>query len=178
MSGALPVSVDPVRLADQDAQLRGTLPIARMKRLVSMCVSDAGEAQLELHFRRETESGLRRITGRIEAVVRIRCERCMEPFALPLTAEVDLLLAPPGSGELAGESDVLEAAGPISLSEMVENELILAMPMVPMHPADQCPSALAAGKTGKEDASTETHQDNPFGVLAALREKDADKQNS
>jgi uncharacterized protein len=178
MAGGLPVSVDPVRLADQDARLRGSLPIARMKRLVSMCVSDAGEARLELNFRREAESGLRRITGWIEAVVQCRCERCMEPFALPLAAEVDLLVVPPGSGELAGEGDVLEADGPVSLSEIVENELILAMPMVPMHPADQCPSGLAAGKAGEEDVPTKVRRENPFGVLAALRQKDTDKQKS
>jgi len=174
MSGVLPVSVDPVRLADQSAQLRGFLPVARMQRLVELCGSDFGEAQVEFQFVKEAESGLRRLQGRIRVILDCRCERCLERFRLPVQTDVSLRIVSAGERGWADESDVLEVDGPMALSEIVENELILALPMVPMHPQDQCPAATLLAKAGNEKPSP-ARQENPFGALAALRKKDADK---
>jgi uncharacterized protein len=176
MSGVLPVSVDPVRLADQSAQLRGVLPVARMRRLTELCGSDFGEAQVDLRFVKEADSGLRRLQGQIRAMLDCRCERCLERFRLPVQADVSLRIVSPGERGWADDSDALEADGPMALSEIVENELILALPMVPMHPQDQCPAAaLLDGQTGKQEPSS-IRQENPFGALAALRKK-GDEEN-
>ncbi len=175
MPGALPVSVDPVRLADQNARLRGVVPVARMKRLAGLCGSNNGEAEVELEFRREAESGLRRIVGRIGAILDCRCERCLERFRLPLETGVDLRIAKSGESRYTGDSEVLEVSGPVPVAELVENELILALPMVPMHPEAQCPATAVMGGAKKAESSSSTRRENPFAGLAALRDKDSER---
>lgn len=174
MLGALPVSVDPVRLADQSARLRGIVPVARMTRLAGLCGSDTGEAEVELEFRHEAESGLRRIVGHIGVVLDCRCERCLERFRLPLETGVDLRIAKSGESRFTDDSEVLEVSGPVSVAELVENELILALPMVPMHPEEECPATALIGGTTDEEPAT-TRRENPFAALAALRDKDSEK---
>lgn len=174
MSGVLPVSVDPIRLADQSAQLRGILPVARMPRLAQLCGSDFGEAEVDLRFAKEADSGLRSLQGRVRVTLDCRCERCLERFHLPIQTEVSLRIVSADERGWADDSDVLEVNGPMALAEIVENELILALPMVPMHPQDQCPAAALLAKAGNDEPSP-TRRENPFGALAALRRKDAEK---
>ncbi len=175
MSGVLPVTVDPVRLADQRAQLRGVLPVSRMRRLAELCGSDAGDAEVDLRFGLEADTGVRSVQGRVQAVLDCRCERCLERFGLPVQADVSLTIVVPGERGWAEDCDVVEADGPMALSELVENELILALPMVPMHPQDRCPAGSSTVATSKEERAP-APRENPFDVLAALREKGANKE--
>ena len=54
-------------------------------------------------------------------------------------------------------AEIIEVDRPVALSEMVEDELLLAMPMIPMHSLDECP-ARQYSAAGKE-------RENPFAGL-------------
>jgi uncharacterized protein len=66
------------------------------------------------------------------------------------------------------EDDVLALGPPLDLHELIEDELILALPLVPRH--DQCPQPLPMHHDGVQTPADETPT-HPFAALAALRRK-------
>jgi uncharacterized protein len=171
--GQLPGSIEPILLAEQGAHLAGTLPIKAMPRLVEAGLDGDDMAQVDLRFGRAefgdaqggTSPGARgsavaprgsvyEMTGRVSATVHTACQRCLEPMALTLEAEVRLLLLRAGerADGLAPEVEALVVDRPLRLSALVEDELLLVLPMIPMHPAEACPAkkfvkpATSAGK--------------------------------
>jgi uncharacterized protein len=167
MSRDLPETVDPIRLADARTHLSGELPVSMMSRLRAECVDHQGQATVDLYFERSGERGLRRIRGTISARVRVACQRCLEPMTLPLRAEPLLVVVKRGERpDLANEEDqLLVVDGPMSLSDMVEDELLLAMPMIPKHELGACP-ATAALQRPKDGGPP-----SPFASLQRLKHK-------
>ena len=174
MSGGLPANIDPIRLADQGTHLSGTIPLKRMKRLLTLCQSEEGEARVDLEFRRDPVRNVRNLSGTIRVEIETTCERCLEPMTLSLEASVDLILAGSESTGVDNSEDVLVVKDkPIALNELVENELILAMPMIPMHQLDQCPAADLIGDTSPErDKKPDSDKTSPFAELAKLKRQD------
>ncbi|MDQ2694556.1 MAG: YceD family protein, partial [Pseudomonadota bacterium] len=89
----------------------------------------------------------------------------LEPFGLPL--QVDLCLGLVRSeSQAAGLSDAYEplltAADSITVSELVEDELILALPFAPRHPDAACAAA------GQDVAPAKRDKPHPFAVLSTL----------
>jgi uncharacterized protein len=65
-----------------------------------------------------------------------------------------------------GDEDVLAFAGRMDMRELMEDELLLAMPLVPRHPVCPQPLPMAAGQEAVPE-----ERPNPFAVLAALKKK-------
>jgi len=63
------------------------------------------------------------------------------------------------------EDDVLASTPALDLAELIEDELLLALPLVPRH--DRCPEPLPRALV--EDDPQTGPADNPFAVLAALK---------
>jgi uncharacterized protein len=169
----LPVVVDPLRLAHQAEQLRGRVPLAEMERLAKVVHSAAGEAWADLHFGTD-EEGHAYLAGRVRADVTLICQRCLEPVVLHLDRELRLgLVADLAAADgLPDRYDVLVVdPRPMRLAAIVEDELLLALPIVPMHPRDQCPAGeyVAAGEEAAEaDAPA---RPSPFAALAELKDR-------
>lgn len=140
--GQLPADIEPILLAEKRAHLVGVLPTRAMARLAEASLDGSGEAQVDLHFGHAEIGNVYEITGRLCATVRVACQRCLEPMALALETDVRLLLLRPGERPegLAPEVEALVVDKPLRLSELVEDELLLAMPMIPTHPAAACPA--------------------------------------
>ena len=140
--GQLPVTVNPVELAGQGAHLTGTLPLKAMSRLTQACLEDKGEVHADLYFGRAESGNVLEMTGTVDATVRVACQRCLEPMELELRTETRLLLLRTGEREesLAQEVDALVADRPLLLIQLVEDELLLVMPMIPLHSLDRCPA--------------------------------------
>jgi uncharacterized protein len=163
MSG-LPALIDPVLLAERGARLAGRLALKGMPRLCESCVGEAGEVEVDLEFRRPGE--LREMAGEVRAVIRVRCQRCLEPMELTLQTSPHLILLRPGEREdlVEAEADTLVVDKPVALGTLIEDELILALPMIPMHAPGACPSG-AEGETTPQKR-------NPFAVLQNLKKTD------
>lgn len=171
MSSGLPATVDPIRLADARAHISGELPVKAMGRLRTMCLDDEGEASISLHFERSGEQSLRRMRGTITVSLHVACQRCLERMTLVVKTEPSLILVKSGdrSERLTQETDVLVSDKPLSLTNIVEEELLLAMPMIPMHDIGDCPVKLYV--TAPE-AEVQSSRGNPFAVLSRLKRKD------
>jgi len=93
----------------------------------------------------------------------LRCQRCLETLIVPLRVASRLLLVPSGrqwpDEELAQDDyDAVEADKEMALLPMIEEEVLLALPIAPMHDSCETPAA-----TNDEQASS------PFAALAKLR---------
>jgi uncharacterized protein len=103
------------------------------------------------------------------ATVTLQCQRCLQPMSEP--AEIDRWFRFVGSEDEAerededSEEDVLVASRHFDLLELLEDELILALPLVPRHETCPQPLPMSAG----DDTIDEAEAENPFAALAALR---------
>lgn len=135
-------TLDPIKLGKQQAALTFTFPLSSFSRLQDICDQREETVRVELQFGQDT-SRVYFIRGELHGVLCLVCQRCNAPMAFELDSAFQL--SPVTSEERAKRlSDLYEPIylnedALIDLSEMVEDEILLAMPMVPKH--DMCPEA-------------------------------------
>jgi len=163
MFDGLPAVIDPLQLADEGAWLRGALGLTDMPRLLGVCADNQGSVVVDLHFERDAQ-GLRRMHGSLQATLRMVCQHCLQPFTHTLCADTRLILLTPGEpgAVTADEADTLVVTKPLPLSEIVEDELLLAMPMIPRHAPGEC----QANMSGPTDKGRDRR---PFATLNKLK---------
>lgn len=170
MSGRLPREIDPIRLADEGVRLQGELAGGSMTRLREAFPGGqtAQPVAVDLRFGRTTH-GERLMRGVIETAVEATCQRCLGRVRIALTARPTTVLLRPGEVPVtaAEETEALVVEGVLDLNELVEDELLLAMPMFPMHGEGECtaPGAVAPARPGKGE------RPNPFVVLQDLKKE-------
>lgn len=170
MLGGWSTTIDPIQLAETGARLTGEFPLSGMRRLVEMCADEQGSVNVDLHFERDLSDGLRLMRGRIEARVGLICQRCMERLDVGLATEPRLILLRPGEHEhLVETGDALVIDRPLTLGELIEDELLLEVPMVPMHVSDACPAQSLVAADKPEQRETRA---NPFSALGKLKQSD------
>ncbi|MBX3601737.1 MAG: DUF177 domain-containing protein [Rubrivivax sp.] len=174
-----PRALDLPALARTGATLQGTLPLAQMPRLAGSVLA-AADAELAPAVW-TAAALLRPVTGgapelwlhlQARADVRLECQRCLQP--MDQTLEVDRRFRfVRGEDEAArldeeSEDDVLALPGRLDLLELLEDELILALPLVPRH--ETCPQPLPAPTTAAPAApEAGDERPHPFAALAALK---------
>ena len=166
MSSTLPDLVDPWRAVDTGAAYAGSLPLSRFPRLRDSLWSSGGEAAFRLRFSRDSEHrGV--VHGEVRARLQLVCQRCMEPLNRDVDASFELALVR-GLDEARGLPErydpLMVSAEPIRPAELIEDELLLALPQIPMHLSGECKPQLPR-ENGAEEVrrSSETH---PFAALA------------
>lgn len=140
MQGSLPAIIDPILLAERGTHLAGTLPVRGMARLRELCLDDEGEVAVDLRFGREPGENRPRMAGRLRVTLHVTCQRCLERMDLTLDVAPQLLFLRPGEPQEGIEEDVVVVDRPLSLNVLIEDELLLAMPMIPRHEPDACPA--------------------------------------
>lgn len=167
MTGLTLDAIDPHEWARTGRRVHGTLPLAGMARLGELLEDGAGEVEVTLAGQVLT-GGRPVLTGGARAAVLVRCRRCLEPFSLHLDVPIRL-------GVLRDESElarlpegyeplICPADHELSLPELMEDELLLALPDHPHHADGMCSiSAVPAQQVGKR---------RPFAALATLRKND------
>jgi uncharacterized protein len=151
-------TIDGLQFARDRDVVTGTLALIDLPRLAELgCQTAAvtysvrGGENAEGHPSLVVEA-----TGKLA----LRCQRCLEPLEVALDVASDLELAT-SEREIATADDGVDrvlATRSMGVAALVEDEVILALPMVPMH--DRC----EAGPTGDDGARS-----SPFAALAALR---------
>lgn len=175
LTGQLPRSLDPRRLADQGGEIRGRTTVGELPRLREFRESLDEPVEVDLAFSRDGE-GHRRIEGSISTTLVMRCQRCLEPVACDIHARVSLGMAW-GEDQMkalpSGLDPYMVTAEKMPLAELVEEEVLLALPLVAIH--EQCPNALVEkNATDETDTGERDEADNPFAVLAKLKKHDRD----
>ena len=156
--------VDSRRLAAQGTRLAGEYPAAVLTRLTAI-FTDVQPVAASIDF--SLNAGGRVIVrGHLNGWVTATCQRCLAPVTLNLKGDFEHL-SEEEEGESAEQglaSVAHESESSLDLLALIEDEMLLACPMVPMHPHDQCGPSMTGG------ISRTTDRENPFDVLSALRQ--------
>lgn len=142
--------IDGFEFAAAGATQQGTWPLRDFPRLRDMLAHDGGEVGYEIAGVRD-ERGRPSLRLKVNATLSLRCQRCLEPMPFEVHTDETLVLAS-SLAEIhaepadANSPDRVVAGREMSLRELVEDELILAVPYAPRH--ESCTGAEAGERAG------------------------------
>lgn len=170
MSGTIPSHIEPARLVDRRITLKGAVKVNSLERFSAVLQATTGEVQVELYFSRD-EQRIATMHGHYQVDAPLLCQRCLEQVVVPIDSECDVGFVT--SDEAAKQlprhyEPVIVGEEPLDLFALIEDELILALPAVPMHPQQTCqhPPGYRPETAELEEKS---EKPNPFSVLAKLK---------
>ncbi|HWI34863.1 MAG TPA: YceD family protein [Burkholderiales bacterium] len=129
--------IDGFEFATAGATQEGTLPLSSFPRLQDVIVSDKGEAAYTLSGVRD-ERGRPSLRLEVHATLQLRCQRCLGPLAYQVDTD-ELLVLAASQAEIDADPMTVEAPSRViagkemALRDLVEDELILALPYAPRH---------------------------------------------
>ena len=155
---------DAFMFAKEGRVLEGTLAVSSLERLHDLLVEVSGDVSFQLQGFK-SEHGELMLHLEIGGLLPLACQRCLK--AIPFNLDVDSLLEliPEGADmsqdELEDDTrDFLPVAGELNVAELVEDEILLALPVAPRHEKCGLPGAADAGE-----------RINPFATLSGLKGK-------
>jgi uncharacterized protein len=164
MLDCLPETIEPVGLADVGRSFRGHVAVKALERLRPLLADCEGDLQVRLTFRLD-ERRIRVLQGSIDGEIRLVCQRCLEALAFPLQLSFSLGIVS-DEAEIdrlpAGYEPLLVSGEPLSTVEVIEDEVLLVIPAVPVHSGEH------SCDTGYRNQPVAEH-DNPFSVLEKLK---------
>ncbi len=176
MSSPLPGHSDPWRLADTGKRFSGVMKLSDLPRLAEALLESQGEVSFDLVFGRD-ERKRAQIEGHVESELVLECQRCLGKIIQPVMVDFNLaVIEVPEEAERLPDyyEPVQTEDGQISVSDIIEDELILTIPQVPRHDEGACQMSESASALlqddleATEEAAT-TDEQNPFAVLAQLK---------
>ncbi len=194
MSNRLPVEVNPFRLVEQRRQLSGTVKAHTLPRLQELLVTAplVGEAvadgqsqravmgsdefTVELNFDYSL-SQLPMISGTVCGSVALECQRCLEPVQVAFDAHLNVVVTTSQTDrrpEAEGHEICIVEDERLFLQDFIEDEVLLALPVVPRH--ERCEPVKALREVSADERSAETGDtpteypqeradENPFAAL-------------
>ena len=155
---------DSFAFAREGRVLEGTLAVSSLERLQDLLAEASGELTYRIEGLKgeRGQSMLHLVVG---GEIPLACQRCLEEIHFELDVD-SLLELVPADVELSQEEleddtrDFLPVAGELDVAELVEDEVLLALPVAPRHERCGFPGAAHAGE-----------RINPFAVLDGLKGK-------
>ena len=167
-------SLDVKAFAKSQMRLEGETPVVEFERLAEDCVGDVtGQVIWSVEGAVQPDaSGKDAIWLHLEAKanVPLTCQRCLHPVPVELLIEQDFRFVADEATAVAeddeSEEDLLVLEDHFDVLALIEDELLMALPLVPMHPtclSEQAPTSR------EEEAILAEAKPNPFAVLASLK---------
>lgn len=138
MAPGSPDRVDCAQLADDAALLERVYALGALPRLQELLADVRGSMVANFAFAKAA-SGRPGATVAVEAMPQLRCQRCLQGFAFAAAGRSEIEFSS-GPGEAADSEREVYAMvdGQVSLRELAEEELLLALPIVAMHAPQSC----------------------------------------
>lgn len=161
---------DAFELSAGGTALAGEVDARSLRRAADQLASGADAAPIRWRISGGKDAfGRPLLTVRLDGAVPLVCQRCLQPFVSPVAQQTDLLLARDET-ELAqldvDETEVVLANATLDPRNLVEDELLLSLPLSPRHDENEC--AAARRSTADND------KQSPFAGLAALKGRNPD----
>ena len=155
---------DAFVFAREGRVLKGTLALAELERLHDLLTEVSGEITFHLQGA-QGKRGEHTLHLQVEGQISLACQRCLGAISFDLDVDSLLELIPEGADmsqdELEDDTrDFLPVVSEVFVAELVEDEILLALPVAPRH--EKC------GFPGAADAGERIH---PFATLAGLKGK-------
>jgi len=158
--------IDSFAFAREGAVLQGSLPVSELTRVHDLLAEVSGELRYSVQgrlIRNAVGEGESQLRVHIRGALQLACQRCLGAIALDLDVDSLFRLVPEDT-ELTQEElqddgcDVLPVAGALDLAALIEDEVILALPVAPRHEECDTPGDDEAGE-----------RINPFAVLSGFK---------
>ena len=173
--------VDVLAFSRLGGERHGQWPLAAMPRLGASILQPDGPGLADWSAR-----GLQLpVTGgppeiwlhlQASATVPLQCQRCLQPVSTALAVERRFRFVPTEAEaarlDEVSEDDVLVLEPRLDLAGLLEDELILSLPIVAMH--EVCPQPIRAEAPSAGPEIDE--RPHPFAALAALRKKSTEPE--
>lgn len=143
--------IDGFEFASAGATQDGAWPLRDFPRLRDMLAADHGEVSYTLRGVRD-ERGRPSLRISVRGALPLRCQRCLEPMPLEVRSDALLVLAQTLAEIHAEPADAqaperVVAGKEMPVRDLIEDELILAVPYAPRHEHCEARSGSASGKT-------------------------------
>ena len=172
MSGALPEYLDLTRATRQPMRLTGQLRLVTLPRLTAAVADSGGAAEIELQV--FTDGGQIIVQGRVQVTLGMTCQRCLESMRIPVTAALHMAWVR-GEEEATrlptGYEPLVFASGRVKLADVVEDELLLALPMAAVHESSEECSGLVQPEVSPAGENITTAPGGSFATLQALERR-------
>jgi uncharacterized protein len=163
---AAPAVIDSLDFARSEQHLAGELPVATLQRLHDVLVDTEGSLHYTLRGGRDERERLQ-LQMTIDGELHLQCQRCLECLEYPVEVVSTLLLVP--RGEQVDEElddpdapDAIEATTELDVTQLIEDEVLLSLPLSPRHAEGAC-----ASRTAQPDDRAAAS--SAFSQLAALK---------
>ncbi len=180
----LPARFNPSKLSQETSEFSLDVAVAQFNRLCGGLASRDGTVRASMRFRVDTDQRIS-VEGQFDAQLMLQCQRCLEVYNMPIATEFSLTFVANEAmiDELPDDLDpvLLDEQGQIHVVDLLEDELILHMPLAPHH--DQMSDCIANGYVNEpyefdEELTSQTqtaesqHRNNPFQNLKNLTKPD------
>jgi len=173
MAGGPPDRVDCARLAAAAETLTRVYQLDDLPRLQDLLAESGGRLQASYAFGKTPDGGAG-VTLAIESTPMLRCQRCLEPFALPVVARSEIEFSADetaAAGEGSEREPYVLTGGVASLRDLAEEELLLALPVAPACSAPEKCGRAPSYKDGSALAPAAPETVRPFSALQDLLKK-------
>lgn len=173
-----PQRLDVAAFVRAAGQLSGRLPLGELARLAEEAQGEVSELAVSWQVRggqrQAGDGGLRpSLHLQAELSLPLRCQRCLEPVQVALEVDRHLLFARDEASAEAldevSEDDVLALSPELDLLALIEDELLMALPLVPRH--DSCPQPVQLSAQDADFEAAEADKPKPFAALAELKRR-------
>lgn len=148
--------------------LSGAVKITALKRMSDLVVTNDDVVTVEVGFAKQGKRAV--ITGSIKGTLQLICQSCLQalPWSLDISFRLGVVASTQDADKLEVDCEPLLFNGEtVSLIELIEDEILLALPDYPKH--DYACTSVNSSKDADFDKHIQTQTNNPFSVLAKLK---------
>jgi uncharacterized protein len=175
MSAELDRLLEPGALAARAFRLRVATPLRDWLRLAALDppAADAGRmVRVDIAFS-QNDQGEAVVEGELAVTLRCTCQRCLEEMELEIRAQPKLCFGRAEWLDAAAVAAGFEPCEPepgATLRQLLEDEMLLAVPVFPVHERSEDCGALAE-KLAELEPAARPGKASPFAVLAELKRR-------
>ena len=161
-----PPVIDALEFARSAQEASGSVSVSALQRLEDLLHDTSGMLHYELRGRRDERN--RPLIGlNVTGGLHLQCQRCLGLLEYPVDFSNTLLVLPQGAEpkgdpEDPDEPDSIEASEELDVVALIEDEVLLSLPLAPRHPEGTCVSRF-------ESQPQENAASPAFEKLAALK---------
>ncbi len=134
MSDTLPLTIEPWLMYRRNHELVGSLLLSQMPNLQASQNREESVVKIRVAVK-QREDGHKVIVGSAEVELELNCQRCLQPLVKVIKADFELVLVKHEHqlSSVNDSDDAIVCEDSLELAPLIEQELILSLPMIPKH---------------------------------------------
>ncbi|MGX5174049.1 YceD family protein [Aliikangiella sp. IMCC44653] len=164
-------SIQPTKLANKNGQIKFNWPIASFERLKELLYSENGQVAIEINAEYDHRRQCLLVTNLV-ADVTLQCQTSFDPidYKIERTVTFCAVVAESQFVDVDEEYEpVLMEDGNLDIKQVVEDELILSIPLVANKPIEEIETKMSFGELDEAEIEKAEKAANPFSVLQNLK---------